>query len=215
MNTRWLSFLILLQVMVVPAITHSAPTDSLGTAGNSNPWEFSLAGYYYAIPGDEDILMAVGRANRGILHLETRYNYEDRRTASLFGGLNYAAGEAFTIELTPMAGVAFGRTEGIVPALEMSLGYGAFDFYAEGEYLFDLNDKSGNFAYTWLELGATPIELVRAGLVAQRTRIFQSPLEIDRGLFAQLAPGPGTFSVYAFNLFTDSWFLVIGLEVGW
>ncbi len=144
--------------------------------------EFSVAGYYYAFPADDDLVMAVARADRGTLHLEARYNYEDRRTASVFAGWNFAAGETFTIELTPMAGIAFGNTRGIIPALEMSLGYGPLDLYAEGEYLFDLRDKEGNFAYTWLELGFTPADPLRAGLVAQRTRIFREPV----------GSGPGT-----------------------
>jgi hypothetical protein len=202
-----------LLLFLLPNAASSSPADSLGAGAGPTRMEFSVAGYYYAFPADDDLAMAVARANRGTLHLEARYNYEDRRTASVFAGWNFAAGETFTIELTPMAGFAFGNTGGIIPALEMSVGYGPLDLYAEGEYLFDLRDSEGNFAYTWLELGFTPADPIRAGLVAQRTRIFRSPLEVDRGLFAQVKPGPTTVSVYAFNLFTDSWFLTIGFEI--
>jgi len=209
MSLRMLPLLLL----IFPSAAFSLSPDSLGAAASPTPMEFSVAGYYYAFPADDDLVMAVARADRGTLHLEARYNYEDRRTASVFAGWNFAAGETFTIELTPMAGIAFGNTRGIIPALEMSLGYGPLDLYAEGEYLFDLRDKEGNFAYTWLELGFTPADPLRAGLVAQRTRIFQSPLEVDRGLFAQFIHEPATVSVYAFNLFTESWFLTIGFEI--
>jgi hypothetical protein len=202
-----------LLLLLLPYAVFSSPADSLGTPAIPAPMEFSVAGYYYAFPADDDLAMAVARANLGTLHLEARYNYEDRRTASVFAGWNFAAGESFTVELTPMAGIAFGNTSGIIPALEMSLGYGPLDLYAEGEYLFDLHDSEGNFAYTWLELGFTPADPLRAGLVAQRTRVFRSPLEVDRGLFAQVMPGPATVSVYAFNLFTESWFLTIGFEI--
>jgi len=203
----------LLFVVLLPVAAKSTPIDTLGAPGRS--WEFSVAGYGYAFPADDNVFLAVARADYGSMHLEARYNYEDLKTVSVFAGWTFSAGEAFTIDLTPMAGVAFGRTTGFIPAAEMSLGYGSFDFYAEGEYLFDVHDRSANFAYSWLELGFTPGESVRAGLTAQRTRIFQSPLEVDRGLFVQLMPGPGVVSLYAFNLFTDSWFLVIGLEIAW
>ncbi len=202
----------LLLALLIRDTGYAGPADS---AGSSGAWDLSVAGYYYAFPGEEDLLMVTARANRGMLHLEARYNYEDRRTASAFGGVNVSLGETFTADLTPMAGVAFGNTRGVIPALEMYLAYGVFDFYAEGEYLFDLDDEAGNFAYTWLELGASPAELFRAGFVAQRTRLFETALEIDRGLFAQVKPGPGTVSLYGFNLFTDSWYLVIGIEVRW
>ena len=203
---------LLLLAVALPNAAGAAPSDSLQSSGERVPWEFSVGGYYYALPADDDVFIPMASADRGSLHLEGRYNYEDLKTASLFAGWTISAGEPFTIELTPMAGVTFGRTTGIVPALEASLGYGMFDFYVESEYLFDLNDNSGNFFYSWLELGVAPIELVRAGVTAQRTRIFESPLEVDRGLFAQLTPEPGTVSLYAFNLFTESWFLVVGIE---
>ncbi len=205
----------LLFTALLPNTVSATLADSLDTSGKRIAWEFSVAGYYYALPADDDVLVAVAPADRGNLHLEARYNYEDLKTASVFAGWRLSAGEAFTIELTPMAGVAFGRTTGIVPALEASLGYGILDFYVESEYLFDLNDKSGNFFYSWLELGVAPIDLIRAGVTAQRTRIFQSPLELDRGLFAQLTPELGSATVYAFNLFTDSWFLIVGIEMAW
>jgi hypothetical protein len=204
---------LLLAALLGLDVAYALQADSLGAAAGPTPTEISVSGYYYAFPADDDLVMAVARADRGALHLEARYNYEDRRTASVFAGWNLAAGETFTIELTPMAGVAFGNTGGIIPALEMSLGYGPLDLYAEGEYLVDLRNSEGNFAYTWVEFGFTPGDPLRAGLVAQRTRIIRSPLEVDRGIFSQLIHGPATVSVYAFNLFTESWFLTIGFEI--
>jgi hypothetical protein len=111
--------------------------------------------------------------------------------------------------------VAFGRTTGIIPALEAELGYGIADLYLESEYLIDLDESKWSFFYTWLELGVSPGDLFRVGLSAQRTRLFQTPLELDRGLFAQLTPDLGAVSLYAFNLFTDNWFMVISARVDW
>jgi hypothetical protein len=212
LRIQWCSTLF---ALLLCGIARAGSADTLTTSGTLNPWEFSVAGSYYAFPDDPDLFMVVASANRGLLHLEARYNYEARQTASAFAGLNFSSGQDFTVDLTPMAGFAFGDTRGLIPALELSLGYGLFDFYGEGEYLFDLNDKAGNFAYTWLELGATPMEYLRAGFVAQRLRIFQSPLDIDRGVFIQGNIGPGSVSLYAFNMFTDSWFVVIGVGLTW
>jgi hypothetical protein len=207
--------LLLLIALVLPDDASATPPDSLDTRGKQFQWKFSAAGSYYAMPADDDIPIGVFRADLGNLHLEGRYNYEDLKTASVFGGWTLATGESFTIALTPMAGFAFGRTTGIVPALEASLDYDMFDFYGESEYLFDVNDKSGNFLYSWLELGIAPTDLFRGGFVAQRKRIIQSPLVVDRGLFVQLNPEPVLVSLYAFNLFTDSWFMVMAIQVTW
>jgi hypothetical protein len=207
--------LLLLIVVAAACALCATPADTLDMSEKQKVWEYSVSCSYYALPTDDDILMVVGRADRGSLHLEARYNYEDLKTASAFAGWTLSTGESFTMELTPMAGVAFGRTTGIIPALEVSLGYGRFDFYIESEYLFDLKDNSGNFFYSWLELGVAPNDLIRTGLAAQRMRVFQSPLEVDRGVFAQLTPALGSVSLYAFNLFTESWFLVFGVEIAW
>ncbi len=209
------TFLLPFLLSLASALATAQTDTTSGSSAKTTLWEFSLAGYWYAFPSEEDLVMAVARANMGTLHLEARYNYEARRTVSAFAGGNFSAGEEFTVDVTPMAGVALGDTKGIIPAVELSLGYRVFDFYAEGEYLFDLNDSEGNFAYTWLELGITPVELLRTGLVAQRTRAFQTPLDLDRGIFAQLKPAIGTVSLYYFNPFSDSWFLTVGFEVAW
>jgi len=201
------------QVLLMTHGANGMPEDPRGE--RPKPWDFALSGSYYAFPSDPDLPLVVARAVHGGLHLEGRYNYEARRTGSVFAGWNMSGGESFTAEVTPMVGAAFGATTGVIPALELSLGYGIVDLYAEGEYLFDLHDSSGNFAYTWLELGATPSDLFRAGLVAQRMREYRSPLDLDRGLFAQVMPGNVTVSLYAFNLFTHSWFFVVGCALEW
>jgi hypothetical protein len=206
---------LLVGAMTLPAAAIAGAGDSLEVAPHGVAWEFSVGGYYYAIPSEDDILVLVATGDRGALHLEARYNYEDLRTASAFAGWNLATGDAFTAEITPMAGVAFGRTTGLVPALEMSLAYGMVDFYGEGEYMVDPKEKSNNFFYSWLELGLSPTDIVRFGLTAQRTRLYQTPLGIDRGVFAQLTPALLSVVVYAFNPFTDSWFLVLGARFEW
>jgi len=205
----------LLGPALVPASAIATPPDSLAPPAGKVPWGFSLAGYYYAVPDEDGLLMAVARADRGSLHLEARYNYEDMKTASVFAGWNFSAGESFAVDLTPMAGAAFGNTSGILAGLEASLGYGMLDFYAETEYLYNLEDRSENFLYSWLELAVTPTALFRAGLTAQRLRVFQTPLGIERGVFAQVMPGLVSVSAYVFNPLTESWYVVVGLVIEW
>ena len=205
-------------VLLLPAasgVAGGAYPDSTAAPAGNVPWEFSVGGYLYTLPFDDDILIAVAIAQHGSLHLEARYNYEDLKTGSAFVGWTFSMGETFTAALTPMAGVAFGRTTGIVPALEAELGYGIADFYLESEYLIDLDEREWSFFYTWLELGVSPGDLFRVGLSAQRTRLFQTPLELDRGLFVELTPDVGAVSLYAFNVFTDNWFMVISARVDW
>ena len=48
-------------------------------------WDFTFSGNLYLIP-DDIYFNPVFTADLGHLHLETRYNYEDFRTGSVFGG---------------------------------------------------------------------------------------------------------------------------------
>jgi hypothetical protein len=187
--------------------------DTTGSQESARAWGLSFSAMNYLLPKDPDILMFVGTADRNQLHLEARYNYEGVKVGSAFVGWNFTGGQTVEFKAIPMAGVAFGRTTGFIPALKLSVGYGIADFYAEEEYVYDLKDTEGNFFYSWLELGFTPMDMIRAGGVAQRTRIVRTPLDLDRGIFAQYNRAPAIVSLYVFNLFTESWFLVAGLTI--
>src|SRR5580765_1112778 len=89
------------------------PTDS-----SAQKWSFSASGYYYFLPG-ENTANLIGYADHQSLHLEARYNYEDMKTASAFGGWRFETGKNFQFAATPMVGFAVGNTDGFIPALEL------------------------------------------------------------------------------------------------
>jgi hypothetical protein len=41
-----------------------------------------------------------------------------------------------------------------------------------------------SFLYTWSELGLTPVDWCRFGLVVQRSKAYKTELDIQRGFFA-------------------------------
>jgi hypothetical protein len=159
----------------------------------------TLTGYYYALPDQPNYGMAVGSVNYGALHLEGRYNYEARASASAFIGWTFAGGKDVTWEVTPIVGTLFGRARGFVPGVEASVAYKSFDVYIEAEYVFDRNDSASNYVYSWSELGWRPVEWLRVGIVGQRTRVVSNDRDLQRGLLLQLFAGKATLSAYAFN----------------
>lgn len=174
---------LLLFVIVAPKILFAQKeiNDSTG-----KKWEFSLSGFYYFLPDEDNILLPIFTADYKSLHLEGRYNYEDINTASAFAGWKFKTGHDFQFAATPMLGMAFGNTDGFVPALELEMSYGRFDFYSESEYLVDFAGKEYNFAYTYSELAASFFhESLRTGLTGQRTRLYQSAREYAPGIFCQ------------------------------
>ena len=108
-------------------------------------WEISASIFYSDPPGSEDLLTPIVYADRGAAHLEARYNYEDLQTLSLFAGWTFSLEGEVEAAFTPMLGGSFGETSGIIPALEFDVGWRKLAWYAETEYLFDLDDSDDDF----------------------------------------------------------------------
>ena len=150
----------------------------------AEPWEFNVAASAYIFEDDDDYVQPTIAADRGPLHLEARFNYEDRDTGSAWAGYNLSAGEELLLEFTPMLGVVFGNTTGVAPGFKGSLSWRNLTLYSETEYVFDADDSGDSYLYTWSELTVAPGENCRAGLVVQRTKVFETEFDIQRGLLA-------------------------------
>ena len=94
----------------------------------------------------------------------------------------------------------FGNLGALAPGYNVSLGYRKLDFYTEGELVVDLENRQETFFYTWSELAFSPTDQLRFGLAAQRTRAYESDLEIERGLLAGCVIKRWEITSYLFNL---------------
>lgn len=162
-------------------------------------WEFAANVYPTSVRNGDNYTSAIFAADRGPLHLEARANYESIGARSAFVGWTFSGGEAVTWELTPIVGGAWGTTKAFVPGLEASLGWGKVDFYIEAEYVRESSDRSSAYTYAWSELGLQPVDWLRVGLAAQRTRTYGGEREIQRGPFAQATWGNFTLGAFWFN----------------
>lgn len=176
-------------------------------------WAFSVSGLYYFIPDDKNSTTLIGTADHNRLHLEGRYNYEDRKTGSLFAGWRLEAGRKLQLAVTPMAGIVFGNTNGAAPGLELELNYKKFDYYSETEYVLDFSGLESNFLYTWGELGFSPVEPLRMGFVYQRTRLYHNDFEVQKGLFALFSFWKLTAGAYCFNPFSKDDIFIASVSI--
>jgi hypothetical protein len=192
-----------------------ASEDSLATAQDtaSSSWSFEADAYYYILPGEKNTTTLLGYADHKSLHLEARYNYEDEKTASLFGGYMFETGRKLKLSVTPMIGFVIGNTDGIAPGLELSLTWKKLDFYSESEYVIDFDGQENNFFYTWTELAISPFRNFRTGISGNRTRLFQSELEIQKGIFAEYSFWKLTAGVHYFNPFSNDYFVIVTLGI--
>ena len=176
-------------------------------------WSFSAWAEMFFIPGQEDYFNPTFYARRKNLHLEGRYNYEDRNTASLWAGRRFGFGNAVKFVFVPMGGVVLGNTNGIAPGLETEISFWKLDFYTENEYVFDFETSENNFFYMYSELAIRPVQPLRVGMTVQRTKLFESQFDVERGVFAEFYFGRFRAGVFYFNPFTHSEFWIASVSV--
>jgi hypothetical protein len=174
------------------------PTSGPAAEGPTR-WSFSASAYGYFVPKSRNYLNPNLAADRGGLHLEARYNYEALETGSVWVGWNLAFGGALALEVTPMLGGVVGSTSGIAPGYLFSLAYHQIALSSQGEYLLAFGGRMGDFLYTWSELTWSPAEWFRAGIAIQRTRAWQSSLDVQRGLLAAVSVRKVELAAYLFN----------------
>jgi hypothetical protein len=213
-------FVILLMITVVLNAENGWAQDSKNATpevtreAGEKAWTFSASATTYIVPDSHEYVQPTLTADRGWLHLETRYNYENLETGSVWVGYNFSGGKKVEWEFTPMLGGVFGETTGIAPGYKFSLAYGKLEFSSEGEFVFDTRDSEGSFFYNWSELSFAPVEWFRFGVVGQRTRAYQTDVDIQRGLLVGFSARKIDFTTYVFNLDhgKPTWVFAVGLS---
>jgi hypothetical protein len=174
----------------------AAPSDA---DDDEKAWSYSVSAYTYVVPDDTNFVQPTFTADRGWLHLEARYNYEALDTGSAWLGYNFSGGDTLAWEFTPMIGAVFGDTTGVAPGYKGSLSWKKLELYSEGEVVFDTGSSSDSFFYNWSEVTLAPVEWFRFGLVTQRTRVYKTDREIQRGLLAGVSFKNASLTAYVFN----------------
>jgi len=184
------------------------------TAVPEKAWSFSASAATYILPDEPNYVLPTFSADCGWLHLEGRFNYEDRDTGSAWFGYNFSVGETVTLEITPMIGAVFGNTNGVAPGYKGSLTWRMLQLYSETEFVINPGDSDNNFLYTWSELEVAPVDWCRFGLVVQRTKAYQTEFDIQRGFFAGVSYKGLDVTAYVFNPDADRPTVVVTVGVG-
>ena len=194
----------------VPAQTPDAPA-----AVEEPAWSFSVVADTYVLSDDRHYLQPTVTADRGWLHLEARHNYEGLDTASAWFGVNFNGGSALEWAITPILGGVFGDTTGVAPGFKGSINWRRLELYGENEYVIDANNREDSYFYNWSEATLAPAEWFRFGIVTQRTRVYRSDRQIQRGVMAGVSFRHVNVTGYLFNPDQDTRFvLAVGLTFG-
>ena len=191
---------ILLSCGSARAQTATNAAAGIASGASSNAWSFSASVSTYLVPNSRDYVNPTLTADQNWLHLEARYNYEALYTGSLWAGYNLSFGRTLVLDVTPMLGGVFGDLTGIAPGYEASLTWRSLSLSSQGEFVCDTGNSANSYFYTWTELSCSPVEWCRAGLVIQRTKLYHTDFDIQRGFLVGCTYKKLDFTAYVFNL---------------
>jgi hypothetical protein len=174
-----------------------------------------ISGFFNHLNDGYNYGMGIAGAYYKNVYAEARWNYEDLNTFTILGGYSFSNDEhAVEWELVPMAGFAMGNFNAFIPAFEMNFTYKKLNLYSESEYAISFDSKSEDYFFMWNEMTYAIKPWFQPGIVVQRTRLFKSQREIDRGfmLNAEIL-SKFTLTGYLFDPFDkDRIFYVIALN---
>ena len=77
--------------------------------------------------------------------------------------------------------------------------------------MFDSGDSSDSFFYNWSELAVVPVDWFRVGLVTQRTRVYETDRDVQRGVLVGFSYKNLEATTYVFNPDDDKPVVVISV----
>ncbi|MBS1575292.1 MAG: hypothetical protein JST09_08315 [Bacteroidetes bacterium] len=149
------------------------------------------------------------------LYTSVRYNYEEAATFSAITGKSFNGGNTIKTVLTPAAGFAAGKYNGLILALNVDISYRNLQFSSQGQYSFGLGNVDINSFYSWTDLSCKLSSLFSAGVALQQRNYGHSPLTADPGVFAELNFGRWSLPFYYFEIAGGENMIVAGINMEW
>jgi hypothetical protein len=206
--------LLALLTTVLPANVQDPAATAVAPVTGEPQWTTSLSTYWIEPPHDSGYLSGILSADRGDLHLEAHWAYEDRDTLSIFAGKSFPIEGDLKGSVTPRIGLAGGDSDGIIPAVALELGWENLNFTTDVEYMIGTSDETEDFLYDWSELTYAISDRFTVGLVGERTNVFDQELSVDRGFLAGVSFGKTWLTAYVFNPDQDDPYVTLSFGAG-
>lgn len=149
------------------------------------------------------------------LHTEFRYNYEERKTASVYIGKNFSRDSVLSYSITPMLGWVFGGFNGGSVALNADADYKKIFVSVQTQYTASKNGAAGNFFYTWAEAGYQPVDWFYTGISTQYTKVYEEKSVAEYGLLVGFNIKKIAIPVYVFSPFSNGRNFIVGINIEW
>lgn len=175
-----------------------------------------LEQYYYvrAKQLPEQVLVAHYESPRS-WYTEARYNYEDMKTASLYGGKVFKQDGKISWSMIPMGGIVLGNFKGASAGINGKLETGRVFFNVQSQYTRSFSAGANDFYFSWSEAGFQATKKIFVGLSVQHTQLMNSKGGIESGCFTGMTLGNWALSIYSFNPADIRRYFIAGLSWEW
>lgn len=177
--------------------------------------EGGLEQYFYLRQNDvlEMVPMVHYQTKKG-WYSEVRYNYEDFKTVSFYGGKIVSKEKGkLSYSLLPLLGAVMGKYQGGSLGLNINVEYKDFFLYSQSQYTLSTITRFDNFFYSWSEVGYEVWEWLYAGLALQHTRMYDAKFDIgETGFVLGFTVGKWVLPLYAFNLWGNDHYFIVGIN---
>lgn len=155
----------------------------------------------------------ISRTGTKGLHTEMRYNYEERKTGSVYIGKKFGRDSTFSYKLTPMLGWVFGEYNGASVALNTDLEYKQFYISVQSQYTMSATGREADFFYGWGEIGLDVTDWLYTGLSSQLTKPYKERSETEYGMLVGFNVKKMSIPVYVFSPFNNNINFLIGINL--
>lgn len=171
--------------------------------------EVELYNYLHATPNIQALFHIQSASN---WYAELRYNYEDAKTFSLYGGKTFEKDNArVTYEITPLIGFSTGRFTGISPAFNTYAEFKDFFFSSQTQYSIATKKNIESFFFSWSELGYNAGDYFYTGLAMQYTAQ-KNQNDFEPGFMAGFHWNDTVYiPFYVFSPFRSDRYFILGL----
>ena len=136
-------------------------------------------------------------------YVETRYNYEEEKTLSLYMGKIFCRTlKHISYSLTPMVGGMLGQFKGGSVALNASLEYKRFFLSVQPQFTAFSGERDRSYIFHWSEFGYELKPWLFAGVSMQETYYTKSKVNIiEPGVLLGVTLGKWILPFYLFSPF--------------
>ncbi len=175
-----------------------------------------LEQYYYCGKNQDISFVSIGYyQNAHNWYGEVRYNYEEKKTMSVYAGKTFYGDGKLSYTATPMLGVLIGQFNGGSMGVNLDLAYKSVELSSLLQYVFSKDDRSKSFMLNWTELSYQVTPFMKSGIVLQQSTVYQSSPIMEEGIFIGFSYKNWKLPVYVFSPFSKKRNYVIGINWEW